>query len=96
MSYKSLISFAVNNFSQLVGIWTILLHLKLGIGSGNSLIFPKDIPIGTIKNYELDNNIGYYSIEVKLFEDMTSVNHAYVIIPKKIREAKDLLREKDE
>lgn len=66
------------------------------VTGSNSLIFPKNIPIGTIKNYKLDNNIGYYSIEVTLFEDMTSVNHAYVIIPKKIKEAKNLLKRDDE
>lgn len=66
------------------------------VTGNNSLIFPKDIPIGSVKNYELNNNIGYYSIEIKLFEDMTSVDHAYVIIPKKIEEAKSLLKLEDE
>ncbi|MGX1024534.1 rod shape-determining protein MreC [Psychroflexus sp. MBR-150] len=66
------------------------------VTGSNSLIFPENIPIGLIKDYELNENIGYYKIEVNLFEDMTNINHAYVIIPKKIKEAKRLLDTNDE
>ncbi|RRO17766.1 rod shape-determining protein MreC [Flavobacteriaceae bacterium 14752] len=66
------------------------------VTGSNSLIFPKDIPIGLIKDYELNENIGYYNIEVKLFEDMTNINHAYVIIPKKIKQAKSLINTNNE
>ena len=65
------------------------------VTGSNSLIFPKEIPIGLIENYELNYNAGYYNIEVKLFADMTNLNQAYVIIPNKIKEAKKLL-ENDE
>ena len=66
------------------------------VTGSNSLVFPKGIPIGSIRNYELNNNIGYYSIEIVLFEDMTNLDHAYVIIPKNIKEAQKLLKIKDE
>lgn len=65
------------------------------VTGNNSLIFPKDLPIGVIKSFELNVNAGYYYIEVLLFADMTNLDHAYVIIPNKIREAKKLM-DKDE
>ena len=61
------------------------------VTGGNSLVFPKDILIGEVESFELDNNKGYYTIQVKLFADMTNVNEAYVIIPKQIKEAQELL-----
>jgi len=65
------------------------------VTGNNSLIFPKDLPIGIIKTFNLNNNSGYYNIDVKLFADMTNLNYAYVILPKEIQEAKKLL-EQDE
>lgn len=65
------------------------------VTGNNSLIFPKDLPIGLIKTFNLNNNSGYYNIKVKLFADMTNLNSAYVILPKEIQEAKQLL-EQDE
>lgn len=62
------------------------------VTGGNSLIFPKNLLIGKVDNFELDNNLGYYYINIKLFADMTNLNEAYVIIPKKITEAQELLK----
>ena len=61
------------------------------VTGGNSLIFPKDILIGSVESFELDKNKGYFSIQVKLFADMTNVNEAYIIVPKQIKEALELL-----
>lgn len=47
--------------------------------SGQSAIFPKGIPIGTIENLELDNSKNFYTLSVRLFNDMTSLGHVYVI-----------------
>lgn len=49
------------------------------ITGGQSSIFPKGIPIGTIDNYTLDISGDMYTINVKLFNDMTALGHVYVI-----------------
>ncbi|MBC9797728.1 rod shape-determining protein MreC [Sinomicrobium weinanense] len=49
------------------------------ITGGMSTIFPKGIPIGTIKNYALDSSENYYIINVELFNDMTNLGHVYII-----------------
>lgn len=49
------------------------------VTSGRSSIFPKDIQIGTIENYKLDAAENYYEINVKLFNDMTNLEHVYII-----------------
>ncbi|WP_034061423.1 rod shape-determining protein MreC [Lacinutrix jangbogonensis] len=49
------------------------------ITSGRSTIFPKGIPIGTISNFKLDIAENYYEIEVALFNDMTNIEHVYII-----------------
>ena len=61
------------------------------VTGGNSLIFPKDLLIGSVESFKLDKNQGYFSIQIKLFADMTNVNEAYIIIPKKIKQAQQLL-----
>lgn len=49
------------------------------ITGGRSLIFPKGIPIGRIKNYSLDQSESYYNIDIKLFNDMTNIGYVYII-----------------
>ncbi len=44
-----------------------------------SSIFPEDIPIGTIKKFDLNASKSFYSIDVELFNDMTNVKNVYVI-----------------
>jgi len=61
------------------------------VTGGNSLIFPSDLPIGVVKKFDLNENSGYFKILVSLFADMADVNQAYVIVPKKIKEAQELL-----
>lgn len=61
------------------------------ITSGKSSIFPKGIPIGTVRNYNLDNAENYYEINVKLFNDMTNIEHAYIIENTDIKEITNLL-----
>ncbi len=57
-------------------------HVKIGDTietSGQSAIFPKGIPIGTIENFELDNSKNFYTLSVRLFNDMTNLGHVYII-----------------
>jgi len=47
--------------------------------SGQSAIFPKGIPIGTIESFKLDNSKNFYTLSVRLFNDMTNLGHVYII-----------------
>ncbi|SDB53122.1 rod shape-determining protein MreC [Flavobacteriaceae bacterium MAR_2010_188] len=46
---------------------------------GQSTIFPKGVPIGVIEDFKLDVGGDTYTINVKLFNDMTNLGHIYVI-----------------
>ena len=48
------------------------------ITGGNSSIFPKGILVGSVANYTLQNNDSY-TVDVRLFNDMTNLSHVYVI-----------------
>lgn len=62
------------------------------ITSGKSSIFPKGIPIGTIENYKLDTSENYYEINVTLFNDMTNIEHVYIIENLDANEINNLLK----
>ena len=49
------------------------------ITGGRSLIFPKGLPIGSIEDFKLDQTQSYYTINIKLFNDMTNIGYVYVI-----------------
>jgi rod shape-determining protein MreC len=49
------------------------------VTGGQSTIFPKGIPIGTVDSFSLDISGDTYSINVKLFNDMADIGHVYVI-----------------
>ncbi|MFB9056305.1 rod shape-determining protein MreC [Mariniflexile ostreae] len=61
------------------------------VTSGRSSIFPKGILIGTIHDYHLDVAENFYEINIKLFNDMTSLEHVYIIENKDIKEITNLL-----
>lgn len=48
------------------------------ITGGNSSIFPKGILIGTVLDFSIGDKDSY-TIDVKLFNDMTNLSHVYVI-----------------
>ena len=49
------------------------------ITGGNSTLFPKGIPIGTVKNFKLNTKDNLYDVNVQLFNDMTNLEHVYII-----------------
>ena len=49
------------------------------VTGGQSVIFPENINIGTIDKIEIDNQTNYYTITVRLFNDMTNLGHVYII-----------------
>lgn len=49
------------------------------ITGGRSLIFPKGLPIGSIEDFKLDQTESYYTINIRLFNDMTNIGYVYII-----------------
>jgi rod shape-determining protein MreC len=49
------------------------------VTGGQSVIFPENINIGTIDKIYTDNQTNYYTLDVKLFNDMTNLGHVYII-----------------
>ncbi|WP_373059700.1 rod shape-determining protein MreC [Zunongwangia sp. H14] len=49
------------------------------ITGGRSLIFPKGLPIGSVKDFSLDPTQSYYTINIDLFNDMTNIGYVYII-----------------
>jgi rod shape-determining protein MreC len=68
------------------------------VTGGQSVIFPENINIGTIDRIKIDNQTHYYTIEVKLFNDMTNLGHVYILKSKNRDEIINLenKEEKDE
>ncbi len=69
------------NLVQLIDI-PRLAQLKKGdtvTTGGRSTIFPEGILIGTIQDFRLDKDDNYHYITVHLFNDMTSLEHVYLI-----------------
>ncbi|MFP9099964.1 rod shape-determining protein MreC [Flavobacterium sp. RHBU_24] len=50
------------------------------IVTGNeSTIFPENIPIGVIEKVYIDTATNYFTLDVRLFNDMTSLGYIYII-----------------
>jgi hypothetical protein len=55
--------------------------------------FPKNINIGTIEKIYIDNKTNYYTLDIKLFNDMTNLGHVYVLKSKYRDELNNLEKE---
>lgn len=68
------------------------------VTGGQSVIFPENINIGTIDRIYINNQNNYYTLDVKLFNDMTNLGHVYIIKSKNRNEIINLEnnKEKDE
>lgn len=67
------------------------------VTGGQSTIFPENINIGTIDKIYIDNETNFYTIDVRLFNDMTSLGHVYIIENKDRKEVIELeAQNKDE
>jgi len=63
------------NVVQLIDI-PRLAPLKIGdtiITGGRSTIFPKGIPVGTVRDFALNDDQNYFTVNVSLFNDMTDI-----------------------
>jgi rod shape-determining protein MreC len=65
------------------------------VTGGQSVIFPENINIGTIERIKIDNETHYYTIEVKLFNDMTNLGHVYILKSKNRDEIINLEKKKE-
>lgn len=75
-------------YAQLIDV-PRLAFLKHGdsiVTGGNSDIFPENIPIGKIDKIFIDKKTNYYTINIRLFNDMTSLGYVYVIENKRKKE----------
>ncbi|MBU2949113.1 rod shape-determining protein MreC [Tamlana agarivorans] len=63
------------------------------ITSGRSSIFPKGVQIGVVNDFKLDQTENYYEVQIKLFNDMTNIEHVYIIENLNSEEIKSLQRE---
>ncbi|MFV8441633.1 rod shape-determining protein MreC [Flavobacterium sp. LB2P44] len=86
-------------FVQLTDLPRLAL-IKIGdtiVTGGQSVIFPENINIGTIAKIYRDTQTNYYTLDVKLFNDMTNLGHVYIIKSKDREEITNLeKKEKDE
>jgi len=60
------------------------------VTGGQSIIFPENIGIGTIDKVYIDNVTNYYTLDIKLFNDMTNLGHIYIIKNKDAEEISNL------
>jgi rod shape-determining protein MreC len=63
------------------------------VTGGRSTIFPENIPVGIIDKIYTDTETNYYTINVRLFNDMTNLNHVYIISNKESAEINKLEKE---
>jgi len=76
-------------------------HAPISVGdtiitSGYSSIFPRDLPIGTITNFEVAKGSSNYVIDVKLFNDLNNLSYAYIVNNKLKKEQVELEKSADE
>ncbi len=60
------------------------------VTGGQSVIFPENINIGVIDKIYTDNQTNYYTLDVRLFNDMTNLGHVYIIKSRDREEIIDL------
>ena len=73
--------------------------VKIGdtiVTGGQSTIFPKGIPIGSIDTFILDVGGDTYTLNVKLFNDMTDIGYVYIVSNTDSEEIKSLQPPVDE
>ena len=65
------------------------------VTGGQSVIFPENINIGTIDRIYINNQNNYYTLDVKLFNDMTNLGHVYILKSKNRDEIINLEKKKE-
>lgn len=73
-----------------------LANIKKGdsiVTGADSDIFPENIPIGKIDKVFIDTKTNYYTINVRLFNDMTALGYVYIISNSHKEEKQELEKE---
>jgi rod shape-determining protein MreC len=88
-----------NNDYRIADLKDIPNHVNLAIGdtivtSGFSSIFPENILIGTVKEFDLPEGNNFYNIKVEFSEDYKNISHVY-IVRSLLKEEKELLESKN-
>lgn len=91
----------VNNNPRQMTLEAIPKHAPISVGdtivtSGYSSIFPKDLPIGTIENFEVAKGSSNYVVEVNLFNDLNNLSYVYLVNNKLKEEQVELEKSADE
>lgn len=77
-----------------------LVPVKIGdtiVTGAMSSIFPENIPVGLIKEFNLNDAQSFYNINIQLFNDMANIKNSYIIRHKNKREILELeARTKDD
>ena len=63
------------------------------VTGGQSVIFPENINIGTVDKIYIDNETNYYTLKIKLFNDMTNLDYVDIIKSKDREEIINLQKE---
>jgi len=63
------------------------------VTGGRSTIFPENIPVGVIDKIYTDTETNYFTLNIRLFNDMTNLNHVYIISNKESDEINKLEKE---
>jgi rod shape-determining protein MreC len=82
-------------FVQLIDV-PRLAQVKKGdtiVTGQQSTYFPENLNIGTIERVYIDNQTNYYTLDIRLFNDMTSLGYVYIIKNKDTPEIKKLEKE---
>lgn len=60
------------------------------VTGAESRVFPENIGIGTIERVYTEKETNYYTLDIRLFNDMTNLGHVYVIKQKDAEEIEQL------
>lgn len=63
------------------------------VTGGQSKIFPENIGIGTIDKIYIDSETNYYTLSVRLFNDMTNLGYVYII---KVKDREEVMKLEEE
>lgn len=75
-------------------------HVKMDIGdtvvtSGFSLLFPEQVKVGLIKDFDLKEGSNFYDIDIEFIEDYKNLHHVFVVRSLLKEELEDLENESE-